>query len=72
MRYLPTHIPGDTKELDGTMYIVSPKGPWIRQTSRVSRKASHRAEVKARKEKKAASKAFDKLENSVKNVSEMV
>ena len=65
MKYLPTHIPGDVKILGDTEFKVSPSGPWIRQTSRISRKASHRAEVTARKDKKAAGKVFDKLEKSV-------
>lgn len=51
-RYYENCIPGESKNLDGTLYLVSPNGNWLRQTERKSKKASHRAAVKAKKESK--------------------
>lgn len=60
-RYYSNCLPGESKNLDGTLYLVSPNGNWLRQTERKSKKAAHRAAVKAKKEKKSVEKAAQKL-----------
>ena len=61
-KYSAEHIPGETKHLDGATYIVSPKGNWVRQTTRKSKKAMHREAVAERLEKKRIEKLCKKLD----------
>lgn len=65
-RYYENCIPGESKNLDGTLYLVSPNGNWLRQTERKSKKASHRAAVKAKKESKELDNK--KIEAAVQNL----
>lgn len=65
-RYYENCIPGESKNLDGTLYLVSPKGNWIRQTERKSKKAAHRAAVNAKKESKLLDKKSKDMDKKIK------
>ena len=64
--YYSNCLPGETKTFDdGTLYTVSPKGNWLRQTERKSKKAAHRAAVKAKKENKELDKRSKELDKKI-------
>ena len=63
-QYYSNCIPGDGKILGDTKYLVSPKGNWLRQSLKISKKAFHLIEVKQLREKKEASLKLRKLEKS--------
>ena len=64
-KYYGNCIPGESKNLNGTLYLVSPNGNWLRQTERKSKKASHRAAVKAKKESKELNKKSKMLDKKI-------